>query len=312
MKNAILNFPHTLDQGFKLALLHSGKKSYKKLVICGMGGSGIPGTILSLTEDNVVVWQNYGLPEDISTGDLVVCTSWSGDTQETISSFDKAREMGLETYVITKGGILADKAKTENAVVISMPDEPIPARLGAGYMLGALLALLGIKLDALSLASNMETEAASLAGMIGRKNPVVYSPYKLRHIAGLWRILFNENAKLPALSNYFPAAAHNEIEVFNSSNKDKLFPILIKDGPDRDINAAIAFFSQIGYDCYIVNLSGPGESPREAGIASESLLSKTLNSYIFGLWTSYLLAQNLGVDSKKTELIDTFKRLKKN
>lgn len=313
MKDAILNFPHTLDLGFKLALPHSGKKAYGKLVVCGMGGSSIPGTILSLTKENVIVWQNYGIPHGVNANDLVVCISWSGNTEETISSFDKARKMGLETYAITKGGILAEKAKTENAIIISLPDELIPARLGVGYMLGALLGLIGMEINAIPAASNAESEAESLAGMIGQKNPVIYSPYELRHLARLWKMLFNENAKLPALSNYFPAAAHNEIEVFNGANKDKLFPILMKDGPNKDIDAAIAFFDKIGYTYHIVNLSGPGkDSATGRGIASESLLGKALNSYIFGLWTSYFLAQNLGADSEKTELIDTFKRLKKN
>jgi len=299
MRDAISQFLSSLKQGLQLAAQFSGQKAYSRVVICGMGGSSIPGIFLSFVKEDIVVWQDYGLPNNIHAGDLVVCISWSGNTQETISSFNKAQELGLETYIITKGGALGEKTKTQNIPTIILPDKSLPARLGAGYMTGALFGLLGLERELPLSAMDTESEGKQLAEMIGQKVPVIYAPYNLRKIALFWKILFNENTKLPALWNSLPAAVHNEIEIFTSQNKDHFFPILIKDGVHKDIDTAIAFFNQIGYNYHTVNLSG------------QSLLGKALNSYIFGLWTSYLLAQNLGIDPEKTELIETFKRLKK-
>src|SRR3989338_10787908 len=101
MKDVVLNFPEQLKLGAQTAKgfkwgLPAGKagKEYKRVVICGMGGSIIPGFIYLTYREHknggpgvpVIINNNYGLPSDVTTDDLVICISWSGTIKETISA----------------------------------------------------------------------------------------------------------------------------------------------------------------------------------------------------------------------------------
>ncbi|MBX4211530.1 MAG: hypothetical protein KW806_01915, partial [Candidatus Yanofskybacteria bacterium] len=196
-------------------------------------------------------------------------------------------------------GTLAQKAQEKNIPVITLPQETFPARLGAGYMIGALFALLGLEAELEITGTDNESEGKSLAQKIGSKIPLIYGTEKLPRLGILWKMLFNENAKIPAFWNYFPSAAHNEIEAFTPTTKDQFIPIVLKQTENKDIAAVLAFFDKVGYT-YEVITAPPGES----------LVQIALQSYTLALWTSYWLAQQLQVDPLKNEQIDLLKSLK--
>lgn len=299
MREAILQFSETIQQGFALAQPLPSLSKYRRIICCGMGGSSIPGLLLATVHPNTtVVHSDRDLP-DAQPDDLVICISWSGETAETISSLKKAIKSKIDIVVITKGGALARIAKEHNVPLVILPDVKIPARLGCGYMIGALWALVGPHTPppTLSDAITHEDKGKEIAKAIGQKVPVFYASSQLWTIGVLWKMLFNENAKIPAFSNWFPRAGHNEIEGYYSSiHRTAFLPVVFDDG-SIGMEQVLAFFKKIEYNCLIVSVS------------QGALVQQFLEIYILGLWASYYLAQLLSVDPSDTEFIESFKIL---
>lgn len=314
MRDLILNFPEQIKIGKGLAKDFKLGREYKRVVVCGMGGSIIPGLILLTYQEHknkgpgvpVIVNNNYGLPSDVTSEDLVVCVSWSGTTEETISAYKTALERGISPVVITKGDELGKLAKENGNPLITLPDEKSPPRLSVGYMTGALFAILGLQneLDINLDPTILENRGKELAEKIGAKFPLIYTSYSWRKLGAMWKANINETAKTPAYWNYVPIMAHDELETYERKNLP-FYPIIFRDGKDqpqylRNLNAAIAIFDELEYNYSIIDLD-----------SSNKILETIFNNYILGLWTSYYLAQNLGVDPEDINLIDKFKQLKK-
>jgi len=320
MENIIKGFPEQLKVGLGLGSQIKLDKKYDSVVVSGMGGSIIAGDILltlisHINKDKkptIFINREYGLPDWVGVDDLVVCISWKGTTEETISSFRVAAGKGLKTIVISKGGEVDEiekLAQDNGSPLIRLPDEKIPPRFAVGYMTGAIIGLMGLG-DELNFditaedVEQLSIEGESIAGNIGKKIPLIYSSFEWRKLPSFWKILFNENAKIPAFWNYFPGLAHNEIASLENGNKS-FYPIMIVDELEKgaiksNFDAAIAIFNKLGYNCSIVNLS-----------AGSKLLEKILKNYILALWTSFYLAKKIGVDPEETRLIDEFKEFKK-
>src|SRR3989344_6334984 len=315
MRNQILNFPAQLSNGVKLAKEVKIDKTYEKVIICGMGGSIIPGEILTFWQEVsgmlpvFYVQRDYDLPSWVSKNDLVVCISWSGNTEETLSCYESAIKSDIPVVSITTGGKLAELSEKNKTSSVIIPNgDSLKPRMGVGYMTAALFQLVGLgdKFVAISLnAGKTETEGERLAQNIDDKStPLLYSSYKWRLIPRLWKILFNENDKIHAFWNYFPAMAHNELSGFDNNSKTEFHPIFFKEPNDdprqnKNIDTAVAILDKMGYNYDIVTLSSLGDP-----------LETLLNSYILGLWTTYYLAKKIGVDPEKIELIEEYKKLK--
>lgn len=322
MKQQILQFPRQISTGVKLARSVKIDKTCEKVIICGMGGSIIPGEILIFWQEAsgmlpiFYVHRDYDLPSWVSKNDLVVCISWSGNTEETLSCYEAAIKYDIPVVSITTGGKLAELSeKNKTSSVIIPNDNNLKPRMGVGYMTAVLFQLVGLgeKFASISLdAEKTEMEGKRLAeNMDDSYTPLLYSSYKWRLVPRLWKILFNENDKIHAFWNYFPAMAHNELAGFdknpksgNKNSRTEFYPIFFKDSSDdprqnKNINTAIATLDKMGYNCGIVNLSSFGDP-----------LETILNVYILGLWTTYYLAKKIGVDPEKIDLIEEYKKLK--
>ena len=314
MKEVIRGFTDQLQAGYKLGTEKKLDREYDDYVIAGIGGAIVAGEILWMltSEQNkdsrpkVFINRDYDLPGWIDKSSLVICMSWSGNTEETISALSAAIDRGLPVVVISKGGKMIDMAKERGVPYVDLEDDNFPARLGAGYELGALLGILGIELGNVSIDQDrLEKEAKIIAESIGKRTPLMYSSFKWRKLAGFWKTLFNENAKVPAAWNYFPALNHNELEGLAAS-QNSIHPIIIRDQKDdpriaKSIEATIAILTKLGYTYSTVNVS-----------PSSSLLEKVLENYIFGLWTSFYLAESLGIAPAPTPIIDEYKRARNN
>ena len=315
MRNQILQFPEQLSKGVELAKSVKVDKTYEKVILCGMGGSIIAGEMLLFWQEATgmspmfYIHRDYDLPLWVSKNDLVVCISWSGNTQETLSCYEAAVKSDIKVVSITTDGKLAKLSQKHKTQLVLIPDKNLPPRIGVGYMTAALFQLVGLGEVISKISPDMdktEIEGKKLAEKINEKStPLLYSSYKWRIIPRLWKVLFNENDKIHAFWNYFPAMAHNELEGFgDEESRTKFYPILFKDTDDdprqnKNIDTAIAILDKIEYNYGIVNLS-----------PIDNALETILNSYILGLWTTYYLAQKLGVNPEKIELIEEYKKLK--
>ncbi len=310
MRDIILHIPEHIASGIAAAQPFRIAKHYRRIIVAGMGGSGIPAEILAAANPAILPWHDFELPHDATADDLLVCVSWSGATAETLSACKKGRELGLDTAVITKKeSPLGSLAKELSLLLVVLPagtDGNVAPRFAVGYMIGALASTIGMEgqlpkhLD----PAGLESEGRIIAEHIGAKTPLIYVTPAVKSLGPLWEILFNENAKIHAFWNVFPELTHHELAGFNERDRTVYFPIIIRDDQESaqtlaSVDAALALFEKLGYNAHTVNVS------------RGTLVEKVLNGYILGLWASFSLAERLHVNPEDTEMIESFKRLRK-
>jgi glucose/mannose-6-phosphate isomerase len=306
VRDLIARLPAQLIEGARLgAAVSHADKPYQHIITTGMGGSSVAGEILSMVKEGVIVHWDYDLPVGIGAQDLVVCTSWSGDTEETISSYEAAREAGLDTLCITSGGKLAALAHKHSTPLILLPHTDAVPRANVGLMAGALLGALGM---ADRIPSNLDGTAGDVPGRelaeaIGERMSVVYASYPWRKMTGFWKMAFSETAKRQVMTNWFPSGAHTEVVGWEGPYQDQVVFLLLREaGEDakyaKNTDALLALLPEKGYTVRTVELSG------------STSLEKVFNGYLLALWTGYHVAQLLDVDPQATKLLDEFKKLK--
>ena len=305
LKEVINNLPNQLHQGAKSAEGFNYDQSPSKIIISAMGGSLIAGKILKLLSPQIILNEFYDLSTHIENDFLSICISWSGKTEETISAYIESKKRGLETLVITGGNRLEELAKADNTPLIILPKDSIQPRYAVGYMVGALLKAIGLEKELdISLDSAIrEDQGHELADQIESKIPLLYATTQWPYLPDFWKTLFNESCKIHADTNIFPSLDHNEVASFKKEDSAKYIPIIFQDEHEDpremiDIKAAIAILKELGYNYLNVKISG------------KTPLEKVFNNYILGLWTTFYLAQKLGVDPQDIEVIEHFKKLK--
>src|SRR5580693_7240599 len=137
MRDAIKNLNRQF--AFKPKVENASKlKKSKKFVICGMGGSDLPGLLFKLSspESDIVIWEDYGLPplKDLKER-LIIVVSYSGNTEEAISSLQEAKRLNLRRAVLGTGGKLLEVAKKQRTAYVHIPNTGIQPRSGLGFML---------------------------------------------------------------------------------------------------------------------------------------------------------------------------------
>jgi glucose/mannose-6-phosphate isomerase len=231
-----------LRTGFQAGTSVSGLPDWGEIsaiVVCGMGGSGIAGDVVrSLHSGSAGVpiagWKGYGVPGFCGPATLVLAVSYSGNTEETLSSFDAAVERGSAVVSISSGGALAARASGERRSHVAIPsDVPMP-RAAVGYLAGAALGVIEATSLAPSVADDVgpaaamvddlagtlgpdhsiaDNEAKELALWLAGRTPVIWGSEGVVEAAALrWKNQLNENAKTPAWCAVLPELDHNEIE----------------------------------------------------------------------------------------------------
>lgn len=316
MKKTILDFPNQFQIGWHLAENEKLKGKFKRLLICGMGGSALAGDVLDiwLKEKKInlplLIHRDYGLPNNISKNDLVICISYSGNTEETLSSFEKAKKQNLPLIAMASGGKLATLAKTQKVPFVLLPKGYQP-RMTLGFQLAALMRILtnlklikGATKDVLSLEKQLnpqelEREGKDLARQIKSKVPIIYASSTFEKLARIWKIKFNENAKTPAFFNYFPELNHNEMVGFSKPQKNFHLIILT----DKTEHLRIQKRMQLTGELLLRRM---GVDFVE--IKGKDILTKVFSSILLADWASYYLALQKKIDPSPVPLVETFKK----
>lgn len=199
------------------------------LMICGMGGSAIGGDFAAavlgdrLTKPLVSI-RGYGLPSWATPEWTVLCSSYSGNTEETLACFEAAEALGARRIVVSTGGSLVDQAREAGVPVVAPPGIYQP-RVAVAYMFVAaaeVAALAGVapsirsEIDVAAAflereALTIKAKAAEIAAQLDGSTTVIYGADLTTPAAHRWKTQLNENAKLPAFSSELPEADHNEI-----------------------------------------------------------------------------------------------------
>lgn len=291
----------------------------KRFVIAGMGGSNLAGGFAKMFKNDlsIIFHRSYDLPDldEKNIGDfLIICSSYSGNTEEVLSSYASAKKKNLSIFVMAEGGKLLEEAKRDKIPYIKLPHKKIPPRMALGYSLIATLKILGEE----EIISNLRNKASNfdykelnkrgkiLAKDIAEKIPVIYSSLKNEPLAYNWKIRINETGKIPAFYNVFPELNHNEIEGFIDSadkyQKSKFIFLFIKDEKDKEVvkkrmEILSVLYRKSGYEVKEINLKN-GDS-----------FQNVLFSLSFSDWTSYYLAKHAGIDPESVPAIENFKKI---
>ena len=326
MRQIILDFPKQFQIGVEAAKninLKAGTflKPPENIIICGMGGSGLPGEILStLRPLDVFSYKSYNLPPQAGNESLIICISYSGNTEETISSFQEAINQKLPIITITTGGKLEELSKQYGVPCVKLPPPFIPPRLAIAEMFAGLLKVLEnhnfldtkIIVETLNIENSLKSEelepqGKELAKKIFKKIPIVYVSRRFREIAWIWKNSLNETAKILAFSNYFPELNHNEIVGFEKINEDqisnkKVLVLILRDPEDsyyrilKQMEITKDLIEKEGVKVEFIDMTG------------NNMMEKIFSTIILGFWTSYWLAIEYKLDPTEIKPIEEFKR----
>jgi glucose/mannose-6-phosphate isomerase len=218
------------------------------LMVCGMGGSAIGGDLAAaaigdrLTKPLVSI-RGYELPSWATPEWTVLCSSYSGNTEETLACFEAAEALGARRLVASTGGQLVDQAREAGVPVIGLPGIFQP-RFAVAYMFAIAAeaaALAGVaprirtEIDAAAAfleaqLDQIQAQAAGVAGQLGDAVAVVYGSDLTTPVARRWKTQINENAKAPAFAAELPEADHNEICAWSpGSGAERMAAVFLED-----------------------------------------------------------------------------------
>ena len=226
------------------------------LVVAGMGGSAIGGALARAALGDqasrpIFVTRAYGLPTWTTPDTMVLCASYSGDTEETLACYESAGALGAARTVATTGGRLAEMARAEGVPVIPLPGGFQP-RAAVAYMTVAALEVAALSGAGPRLTAEVDVAAShseqlveewgpdaaqgSLAKEIARglqgTTPVIAGAGLTAPVAYRWKTQINENAKQPCFSNELPELNHNEIAGWQGAQEVGRFSAVFLDDSD--------------------------------------------------------------------------------
>lgn len=298
---------------------NAGKlRKFKKFAVVGMGGSHLAADVLKSwkPELDLVVWSNYGLPplKDLKER-LVIASSYSGRTEETIDGLMEAKKRRLHIAAVGTGGKLISLAQKYRIPYIKLPNFNLQPRLAMGLSFKALLALIGDR-NALAEAgalvkelrpSRQEAAGKALAKRLFGSVPVIYASLWNAAIALNWKIKLNETGKIPAFSNVLPELNHNEMTGFDVKPKtadlSKGFHfVFLKDiEDDRRVVKRMNILEKLYHD--------RGFKVEVFFLQDKSRLHKIFSSLVLADWTAYHTAKLYGVEAEQVPMVEEFKRL---
>ena len=241
MKALVQNFTKQLKEAKIIAdkAIISPSKNIQNIVITGLGGSGIGGTIISeLVSDSctlpIIINKDYFLPAFVNENTLLIVSSYSGNTEETLSAMQQAISKKAQIVCITSGGKVLELAKQHQFDFIEIPGDN-PPRSCIGYSLVQLIKVLVAKDFAdKTLFSDLEKaialldkenaaikiESQKIAEKLLNKITVIYSLGTCEGAVVRFRQQINENSKMLCWHHVFPEMNHNELVGWTEKNDD--------------------------------------------------------------------------------------------
>lgn len=318
LRDAILGFPAQL--AWQPEVFNAGRLPVtERFLVAGMGGSNHATDLLKAwqPEKDIITHRSYGLPVLYDKECLVICCSYSGNTEETIDAYETAKKQGLTVAVISVGGELVERAKNDGVAYIAIPDTGIQPRSSLGFQLVALQTLMqsAESLNELRLiGSNMvvadfEASAQTMAKDLLHRIPLVYASSSNGALAHNWKIQINENAKIPAFANVFPELNHNEMNGFAGGEETKRFAAKLAVVMLRDSNDHPRITKRM--DITTKLLSDRGIVVSNVPLPGETRLARLINGVVMASWVSLSLADGYGIDPVPVPLVEEFKQLMK-
>ncbi len=329
----IENFPRQLEEGAQIARqvkLPSWKAAtFSNVAAAGLGGSAIAAEIAESylryeLKIPLQIVRHYVLPEYISQKTLFIASSYSGNTEETLSAYREAKKRKAKIIGISSGGQLKDLCQKDKKHFVNIP-AGLPPRAALGYSLSVLLELLCrlkfIKTknrelkNAAKFLTNLrknytpdvsleQNQAKQLAHELYGKIPIIYAGEDYFYsVAIRWKQQICENAKVLCFCNVFPEFNHNELVGWGMIEqfKEKLVVLILKDRADhKRVTARMEIIKNI--------LLQKGVPVIELPSSGQTLLERMMSLIHLGDWVSYYLALLNETDPTPVEVIDYLKK----
>ncbi len=289
------------------------------VLVCGMGGSAIGGDLAAALLGErlarpLVTVRGYRPPSWLSADWTVVCSSYSGETEETLACFEQATAVGARLIVVGTGGALVDRAREEGVPVVGLPGILQP-RAAVAYMVVAAVevaALAGAAPRIVSeleeaagtldeIAGELEERAAGIASRLENTVPVICGGELTAPVARRWKTQIDENAKLQAFYSELPEADHNEICGWDGVPEGtRLAVVMLEDaGQHPRLRLRFALTGEA--------IAAAGTEVIVARTAGETASARLFSAVMLGDLVSIKLAEARGVDPVPVEAIESIK-----
>jgi len=316
--------PEQLQHDFGLTT-HDFNAEIENVVFAGMGGSSLVAEFVATfptLKVPYVIAKGYNLPAFVGEKTLVICASYSGNTEETLSTLAEAENAAAKVAIITHGGKLLEAAQAKGHVLAELPECPQP-RTSVFYAYRALCELFVAaklvdptvigELEGLAEPLERATEqwvatvssdqnyAKQLAGQMVGKTPIIYGGAVTYPAAYKWKISVNENAKNTAWSNQLPEFNHNEFLGWSSHPVEKPFAVidLISSFEHERVLRRFEVTDRL--------LSGMRPKAIRVEAQGNSALEQVLYLVLLGDFATTYLAILNGVNPTPVELVEKFK-----
>lgn len=308
---------------------------FSKALVVGMGGSALPVDVLcdcfsAELSQRLSIQRHYAVPPDTGEDTLVIGSSFSGTTEETVAAIEGLpADAGNVVVIAADSGTdapersLAKLARDRGYPWVKIPKDREPSgfqpRCATGYFvtyLARILAGTGLLTGAQEAFEDLvgflddldiEQQAEDAARWVGDRIPVVYTDD--RHglaVARVVKIKFNENAKHAAFFNVLPEANHNEMIGFRQRLGDQEFGLLYL--RDETSHPRIHERFEVMRSVFATEPSAAALFFREWSMRGETALQRVFSALAFGDWCAYSLALLHGVNPTPVDLVEEFKR----
>lgn len=330
MYDAVWDFPNNLTDAYELGKKIEFKKNYssiQSIVVAGMGGSAIGGDVLATLEKDrltrpIVINRSYDLPNWVNENTLVILSSYSGNTEETLNALNIALEKNAQICGITTGGKLASILEELGKDIVLIPSglQPRAALAYSFVPMGMMLQKMGLiefsisswitsTVEALIQAREIygqeseENPVYELAQQIVNRLPIIYADTSTLGVAAMrLKGQICENANMLAYHNELPEFNHNEIVGWenNPEINDSCFVLWLTDDADHPRvkhrqRITQNILNEAGVDQYVIEMTG------------NTFQERFLHSVHYGDWLSYWCAILHGTDPSPVEKISRLK-----
>ncbi len=298
------------------------------IAVLGMGGSAIGGDLVRVylapsCPIPIVVVRDYSLSQFLDKRAVVFASSYSGNTEETLSAVNQARKRSCTIVALTAGGTLGDLARQYSWPWVRLPSGFAP-RAALGYSFSAILLSLqslhitaDIKSDLTDLTTFLagygtslqpdspqaENRAKQVAQRLFNRTPIIYgSSGTMAVAASRWRAQLCENAKQYAIAGECPECNHNEVVGWESLAKSpqSWVTILLRDSDEHERTAK-------RFDILTELLKEKEMETISVQLSGRTALQRLFSSILLGDWVSYYLAILNAIDPMRIEAIDYLK-----
>ena len=278
-----------------------------KVLISGMGGSGIGGKIMQTLANyealgEIFAWDSYGIPMWINSEDSVICVSYSGNTAETLSAAKKAHTKGCKIEVITTGGKLGDLADKNNwnKTIIESGHQP---RAALPLLIKPLMYKLNLPntdriIEEVCAQNYEKNRIEKIASNLFGKVPCIYTEPSLEPVGYRWRCQIQENAKQLAFHHVIPEMNHNEIVGWTKANPNMTPMLIRKENESNEIKNRFEALKNTAWKDMMVE---------EIFTKCDNYLAEMLETIYIGDMVSIELAKLNGVDPTPVKVIENLK-----